>query len=404
MTEEIIQVKISDHYYKKDDIDTQMSNKVDKDGNKVLSDNNYTNAEKTKLSNIIPADYVTNQSLSSILSSYVVTSTLNNYYTQDEINNIIPTKTSDLTNDGANGNNKYTTITNITPTAETDIDTYKTVGLYTFFNNDDVASMTPANKAKLPNGLGNNSFYLVVENKNNYAKQTLTRYNTGTTWIRIYNDNTVAKSWTSWVELSIEGHTHDDRYYTETEIDTALSSKSDSTHTHTKTDITDFPSIPSKISDLQNDSDFIETSQTIGLIKNDGTIDTTTYLTTHQDISGKENLSNKVASWSETTNNTRYPSEKLVHDSLSEKVDYSYVSDNYSPVSHSHYDTDIELDGNYHSSSFISDNGLTSQFIFNEFVATYLENLESQKITLTATLENGTTKSFTIYGNENTGD
>ena len=36
--------------------------------------------------------------------------------------------------------------------------------------------------------------------------------------------------------------------------------------------------IPTKISDLQNDSDFIETSSTSGLIKNDGSVDTTNYL------------------------------------------------------------------------------------------------------------------------------
>lgn len=36
--------------------------------------------------------------------------------------------------------------------------------------------------------------------------------------------------------------------------------------------------IPSKISDLTNDSDFIETSSTAGLVKNDGTIDTKTYV------------------------------------------------------------------------------------------------------------------------------
>ena len=40
------------------------------------------------------------------------------------------------------------------------------------------------------------------------------------------------------------------------------------------------------------------------------------YITSHQDISGKEDSSNKVTSWSTTTNNTRYPSEKLVKDSL----------------------------------------------------------------------------------------
>ena len=36
-------------------------------------------------------------------------------------------------------------------------------------------------------------------------------------------------------------HTHDDRYYTESEIDTKLSGKADKSHTHTKSEITDFP-------------------------------------------------------------------------------------------------------------------------------------------------------------------
>nr|DAK81104.1 MAG TPA: tail repeat-like protein [Caudoviricetes sp.] len=37
------------------------------------------------------------------------------------------------------------------------------------------------------------------------------------------------------------GHTHDDRYYTESEIDSKLKGKAASTHTHTKSQITDFP-------------------------------------------------------------------------------------------------------------------------------------------------------------------
>lgn len=37
------------------------------------------------------------------------------------------------------------------------------------------------------------------------------------------------------------GHTHDDRYYTETEINTKLNGKANSSHTHTKAQITDFP-------------------------------------------------------------------------------------------------------------------------------------------------------------------
>ena len=53
-----------------------------------------------------------------------------------------------------------------------------------------------------------------------------------------------------------------------------------SSHTHTKSQITDFPTIPSKTSDLTNDSNFISTSSNNGLMKNDGTIDSNTYLTT----------------------------------------------------------------------------------------------------------------------------
>jgi hypothetical protein len=36
-------------------------------------------------------------------------------------------------------------------------------------------------------------------------------------------------------------HNHDDRYYTETEVDTKLGGKADTTHNHTKSQITDFP-------------------------------------------------------------------------------------------------------------------------------------------------------------------
>ena len=38
---------------------------------------------------------------------------------------------------------------------------------------------------------------------------------------------------------SLEGHTHDDRYYTETEVNTKLDTKSNTGHTHTKSEITD---------------------------------------------------------------------------------------------------------------------------------------------------------------------
>ena len=52
----------------------------------------------------------------------------------------------------------------------------------------------------------------------------------------------------------------------------------------------------------------------------------TTFLTSHQDISGKEDISNKVTSWSSTTSDTNYPSEKLVKSALDDKANTFKVS------------------------------------------------------------------------------
>lgn len=45
----------------------------------------------------------------------------------------------------------------------------------------------------------------------------------------------------TWNSKAAGNHTHDDRYYTETEVDTKLSGKSNTGHTHTKAQIIDFP-------------------------------------------------------------------------------------------------------------------------------------------------------------------
>ena len=55
------------------------------------------------------------------------------------------------------------------------------------------------------------------------------------------NKNDIAALQTSVAGKATASHTHDDRYYTETEVDTKLSVKSDTGHTHTKSQITDFP-------------------------------------------------------------------------------------------------------------------------------------------------------------------
>ena len=55
------------------------------------------------------------------------------------------------------------------------------------------------------------------------------------------NKNDISALKTSVAGKAAASHTHDDRYYTETEVDTKLSGKSDTGHTHTKSQITDFP-------------------------------------------------------------------------------------------------------------------------------------------------------------------
>ena len=66
----------------------------------------------------------------------------------------------------------------------------------------------------------------------------------------------------------------------------------------------------------------ISKSSTAGLVKNDGTIDNKTYLTS-QDISGKQDKSNIVTGWSSTLSDTKYPSEKLVKNNLDNKISKS---------------------------------------------------------------------------------
>lgn len=102
------------------------------------------------------------------------------------------------------------------------------------------------------------------------------------------------------------------------------------THTHTKIQITDFPTIPSKTSDLTNDSGFLtehqslanylQKSNTNGFVKNDGSIDTSTYLTAW-DIAGKEDLGHKISSlqssmFSASATDTQYVSAKLLYDTF----------------------------------------------------------------------------------------
>ena len=55
------------------------------------------------------------------------------------------------------------------------------------------------------------------------------------------NKNNIAALQTSIAGKASASHTHDGRYFTETEVTNKLAGKSDTGHTHTKSQITDFP-------------------------------------------------------------------------------------------------------------------------------------------------------------------
>ena len=140
----------------------------------------------------------------------------------------------------------------------------------------------------------------------------------------------------------------------------------ESSHTHTKSQITDFPAIPTKTSDLTNDGDgtnafltqhqsltnYIQKSNTTGLIKNDGSIDSNSYLTTssasstyqtklvsgtsiktinNTPILGSGDISiptppTIVTSWETTLSDSKVPSEKLTKNTIDGKLDNALSS------------------------------------------------------------------------------
>ena len=101
------------------------------------------------------------------------------------------------------------------------------------------------------------------------------------------------------VESEVESTT-----YSKNQIDTALSSKADISSladVATSGSYGDLQNTPTNVSQFTNDAgyltehqslaNYVQKSSTVGLLKNDGTVDTTQYLTQHQDISGKADKS-----------------------------------------------------------------------------------------------------------------
>lgn len=139
-------------------------------------------------------------------------------------------------------------------------------------------------------------------------------------------------------------------FYDKDEIDTALDLKLDAAD------------VPTKTSDLTNDSNFISTSNTVGLIKNDGTIDTTQYISEHQSLDNyvEKSATAGLIKNDGTIDTTQYLSE---HQDISGKAnisdlhavatsgsyaDLENIPETFAPTAHEHAAADVK-DSNAHT-------------------------------------------------------
>ena len=140
------------------------------------------------------------------------------YYTESEIDTKLNSKVN--TSDSRLTDARTPKFNLITASASNivDLDTYKTGGFY--YTNSDVNYAPYIIHCPWSNGTatpytGNKSFFLLVETwgtTSNYVKQTLTYYTNNTTFTRTCSNGT----WSTWAELSKNGHNHNSLPYVNT--------------------------------------------------------------------------------------------------------------------------------------------------------------------------------------------
>ena len=129
------------------------------------------------------------------------------------------------------------------------------------------------------------------------------------------------------------------------------------------------------LTEHQSLTNYVEKSQTAGLIKNDGTIDTNTYLTEHQDISGKANSAD-LATVATTGSYT----------------DLDNIPSTFAPTAHEHAAADVK-DSNAHTNLGTSANA--TQAAINTAIDTKIGSLLAvELVEVTASL--GTASSSTM--------
>lgn len=273
----IRKIPISEHYYKEEEIDTFLNNKSDKNhehGNvtndgKITTDTSSVNKvvvtdslDSIKTINKLPLDKITHQDI----SGKVNTNDIQDNFSSSDSNKPLSAKKGkelkDLVDTKADSENVYTKSQTMT-TSEINQAIAEGVGNVDIF---EVVQELPTTNIK------GNKFYL-TPNEENIEKNVYD--------INIYVNN----NWETIDSLEFDiGN-----YPTTSEVTVLLNGKVDKIDGKqlSKNDFTD--ALKSKLendvlTEHQSLTNYIQKSQTEGLVRNDGSIDTNEYLTEHQSL------------------------------------------------------------------------------------------------------------------------
>lgn len=248
---------------------------VQKDGNKGLSTNDYTDTDKSKLSGISSGAQV------NVIESIKVNNATQ-AITNKSVNISVPTKVSQLNNDSGFTSN-IGTITGISMNGQSK-GTSGNVDLGTVLTeHQSLAGLVASaqyvkndKKIYFKNSNDTNLFYV---DTTDFVKDGMIENVSVTNGSLVISFNTDAGKQN--ISIPITDIFNASNYYTRTESDNTFATKS---------------SVPTKVSELTNDSNFTSNVGTITGIKMNGAtkgtsgiVDLGTVITAHQDISGKAN-------------------------------------------------------------------------------------------------------------------
>lgn len=219
-----------DRYYTETETETLLNSKVDVEEGKGLSTNDFTNAEKTKLANLENYDLPTASETQ--LGGIKVGEGL-------AITNGVLSATGGGEAESVQWNNVLNKPSTFTPSSHThtkseitDFPTLATVatsGSYNdLTNKPTIPTVDSTLSATSTNAVQNKVVKTALDAKANNNHNHDDRY---------YTETEIDSKLSGKSDV---GHTHDDRYYGKTDVDDKLSEKADLEHTHAKADITDF--------------------------------------------------------------------------------------------------------------------------------------------------------------------